>query len=395
MKQFAWLRAARSYLLSGATLAAGVATLAWGVLPFPAFGELASRTIPILAFVLAMSLVTELADEAGLFRVVTDKLAALGRGRVFLLWLLVVAVATVSTVFLSLDTTAVLVTPVVVLLAVHARIPPLPFALTSIWLANTASLLLPVSNLTNLLAQDRLGLSPWRFAGLAWAPALVGLLVPLALLWLAFRRDLRGTYGPQPAHPVREPALLKAAAVTLLVLLPALVSGVPVQYPALAAAAVLLVVFLRRRPSALRWSMVPWRPLMLTVGLFMLMEALHAHGLTSLLAGVAGSGESLPALLQLAGLGAGAANAANNLPAYLALEPVAGSPARLAALLIGVNLGPLVTPWASLATLLWHERLRVLNVPIRWGGFAVAGLVAVALTVPLAVLALWLVSGMP
>lgn len=395
MKQFAWLRAARSYLLPGATLAAGVATLASGVLPFPAFGELASRTIPILAFVLAMSLVTELVDEAGLFRVVTDRLATLGRGRVFLLWLLVVAVATVSTVFLSLDTTAVLVTPVVVLLAVHARIPPLPFALTSIWLANTASLLLPVSNLTNLLAQDRLGLSPLRFAGLVWAPALVGLLVPLALLWLAFRRDLRGTYGPQPAHPVRDRTLLKAAGITLVVLLPALVSGLPVQYPALAAAAVLVAVFLRRRPSALRWSMVPWRPLMLTVGLFMLMEALHAHGLTTLLAGVAGTGDSLPALLQLAGLGAGAANAANNLPAYLALEPVAGSPARLAALLIGVNLGPLVTPWASLATLLWHERLRVLNVPIRWGGFAAAGLVAAALTVPLAVLALWAVSGMP
>ncbi|HKU02269.1 MAG TPA: SLC13 family permease [Arthrobacter sp.] len=394
MKQFAWLKAARSYLLPGATLAAGVATLAFGVLPLPAFGDLATRTIPILAFVLAMSLVTELVDEAGLFRVVTDRLAALGRGRVFLLWLLVVAVATVSTVFLSLDTTAVLVTPVVVLLAVHARIPPLPFALTSIWLANTASLLLPVSNLTNLLAQDRLGLSPWRFAGLVWAPAVVGLLVPLVLLWLAFRRDLRGTYGPQPARPVRDRTLLKAAAATLLVLLPALVSGLPVQYPALAAAAVLLAVFLRRRPSALRWSMVPWRPLMLTVGLFMLMETLHAHGLTPLLAGVAGTGDSLPALLQLAGLGAGAANAANNLPAYLALEPVAGSPARLAALLIGVNLGPLVTPWASLATLLWHERLRVLNVPIKWGGFAAAGLVAVVLTVPLAVLALWAVSGM-
>ena len=394
MKQFAWLKAARSYLLPGAILAAGLASLALGVLPLPAFGELAARTIPILAFVLAMSLVTELVDEAGLFRVVTDRLAALGRGRVFLLWLLVVGVATVSTVFLSLDTTAVLVTPVVVLLAVHARIPPLPFALTSIWLANTASLLLPVSNLTNLLALDRLGLSPWRFAGLVWAPSLVGLLVPLGLLWLAFRRDLRGTYGPQPAHPVRDPTLLKAAAITLLVLLPALVSGLPVQYPALAAAAVLLVVFLRRRPSVLRWSMVPWRPLMLTVGLFMLMETLHSHGLTTLLAGVAGSGDTLPALLQLAGVGAGAANAANNLPAYLALEPVAGSPARLAALLIGVNLGPLVTPWASLATLLWHERLRVLNVPIRWGGFAAAGLVAVAATVPLAVLALWLVSGM-
>ena len=45
----------------------------------------------------------------------------------------------------------------------------------------------------------------------------------------------------------------------------------------------------------------------------------------------------------------------NNLPAYLALEPVAAdAPQRLMALLIGVNGGPLVTPWASLATLLWR-----------------------------------------
>jgi arsenical pump membrane protein len=94
-------------------------------------------------------------------------------------------------------------------------------------------------------------------------------------------------------------------------------------------------------------------------------------------------------------LGAGSANVANNLPAYLALEPTAGSPLRLAALLIGVNLGPLISPWASLATLLWHERLQGLNLRVRWGGFAVAGAVAVALALPLAVLALWLGNAMP
>jgi Na+/H+ antiporter NhaD/arsenite permease-like protein len=109
----------------------------------------------------------------------------------------------------------------------------------------------------------------------------------------------------------------------------------------------------------------------------------------------AGTGETFPDLLRLAVLGAGAANIANNLPAYLALEPAAGSPLRLGALLIGVNLGPLITPWASLATLLWHERLQSLNLRVRWGGYAVAGLVAVVLALPLAILALWAGNGMP
>ena len=394
MTRRTWLKTLRSYLVPGGMLLAGAAMLGTGLLPWPASEELTGRTVPVLGFVVAMSLVTELVDDAGLFRTVTDRLAALGRGRVLLLWLLVIALACVSTVFLSLDKTAVLVTPVVVLLAVHARIPPLPFALTTIWLANTASLLLPVSNLTNLLAQSRLGLSPAALAALVWAPALVGILLPLVLLWLAFRKDLRGRYAPQPAHRVRDRVLLYASAAVMVILLPALVSGVPVYIPATAAAVLLLGLFLWRRRSSLRWSMVPWRPLMLTIGLFMVVEAAHSNGLSKALAGVAGSGESLPALLQLAGLGAGAANAVNNLPAYLALEPVGGSPVRLAALLIGVNLGPLVTPWASLATLLWHERLRALNVEIRWCGFALAGVAAVALTVPLAVVALWLTSGM-
>jgi Na+/H+ antiporter NhaD/arsenite permease-like protein len=385
----------RSYLLPGFMLAAGAGALAAGFLPWDSFQQMAGRTVPVLAFVLAMTVVTELVDDAGLFRVVTDRIAALGRGSVFLLWLLVLALSAVATAFLSLDTTAGLVTAVVLLLAVYARIPPLPFALSTVWLANTASLLLPVSNLTNLLAQGRLSLTPLGFAGLMWAPSLVGVLVPALLLWLAFRKDLRGRYGPQPAHWVRDRTLLRAAGGTLLVLLPALVSGVPVAIPALAAAAFLLVLFLWRRPSALRWSMLPWRPLMLTAGLFMVVEALHSHGLTQALAPAAGSGEAFPELLRLAALGAGSANVANNLPAYLALEPVAGSPLRLAALLIGVNLGPLVSPWASLATLLWHERLQTLNLRVRWGGFALAGVVVVLLALPLAVLALWLCNGMP
>ena len=140
---------------------------------------------------------------------VTERLAALGRGRVLLLWFLVIALATVSTVFLSLDTTAVLVTPVVVLLAVHARIPPLPFALTTVWLANTASLLLPVSNLTNLLAQDRLKLSPAAFAALVWAPALVGIAGAAACFcgWRSARTCAAAT-GRSRVHKVRDRVLL-------------------------------------------------------------------------------------------------------------------------------------------------------------------------------------------
>jgi arsenical pump membrane protein len=66
---------------------------------------------------------------------------------------------------------------------------------------------------------------------------------------------------------------------------------------------------------------------------------------------------------------------------------------RRIALLIGVNVGSLVTPWASLATLLWHERLRALDVEISWGRYAILGLVAAPITVTLATLGLSLTQG--
>ena len=66
----------------------------------------------------------------------------------------------------------------------------------------------------------------------------------------------------------------------------------------------------------------------------------------------------------------------NNLPAYIALESVtADAPQRLMALLVGVNVAPLVTPWASLATLLWAQRCRARGVRIPGLTLAVQGLV--------------------
>ena len=135
----------KTAVLGGALLLVGAILIATGVLPVPDALAVAERVWPILLFVVAITVVTELAAEAELFRVVAERAAGWGLRRSWLLWLFVVVIAIVSTVFLSLDTTAVLLTPVVILLARHVGLPPLPFALTPVWLANTASLLLPVS----------------------------------------------------------------------------------------------------------------------------------------------------------------------------------------------------------------------------------------------------------
>ncbi|MCU1477336.1 MAG: arsenic transporter [Subtercola sp.] len=391
-----WVTPRRVFV--GLLVVLATVVVATGILPPASSVALAERVGPVLGFVVAITVVTELAADAGLFSVLSDRLAGWGRRRVWMLWVFVLVLAVLSTIFLSLDTTAVLVTPVVVLLALNAGVSPIPFAIATVWLANTASLLLPISNLTNLLAATEMsGGNAAGFVAVVWAAALVGIVVPVLLLSLLFRRRLRGSYVVPAAAVVRDRRLLLVAGVVVGVLLPLLVSGLPVWIPAAAGAVVLVLAFvLRRRGSALSWRLIPWSPVAIAGALFVLVEALQVNGLSSIVTSVAGTGSSFGALLQLSGLGVLAANGMNNLPAYLVLEPAAaGSSVRLAALLIGVNLGPLITPWASLATLLWHQRVAALGVTVSWPRFIAAGLLAVVVTVPLAVLALWLSAGAP
>jgi len=379
----------RTALIGALLLLVGGLAVASGLLPPASVVVLWDRVWPILLFVMAVTVVAELAAEAGLFAALAQQAARWGRGRAWALWLLVTLVATVSTIFFSLDTTAVLLTPVVIVLARHVGLSPLPFALTTVWLANTSSLLLPVSNLTNLLARSAMGNpTPLEFAALTAAPAAVAVLVPAVAVLLIFRRPLLRRYQPTVGDPIDDVVLFRCTAAVVIALLPALVSGLPVWLAASSAAIVLVVLFAVRRPSALRVGILPWQLIVLSSGLFLSIQALHAVGLGMVLAAVSVPGQSPLALMTLAGTGLLGANTVDNLPAYLALEPVANTPIRLVALLIGVNAGPLITPWASLATLLWHQRLRALDVELSWRRYILLGLIVAPATVGLATLAL-------
>lgn len=350
------------------------------------------RVAPILGFLLTITIVAELADAAGVFEAASVLGARGARGSVRRLWILVLLLASATTMLLSLDTTAVLLTPVVLSLSRRLRIAPWPFALATVWLANTASLLLPVSNLTNLLLIDRLHWSVGRYTTRMWIPALVAVVVSVAILALLMRGALSGKYEVPTRPIVKDPFLFRLAIGVCCAVGPLFILGVPPWQVGLAGAIVLLVAFGVRDRSRLAWKLLPWRLVGITFSLFLVVGFLQRHGLTTWLADLAGKDSNgLTALLRMAGTGALGSNLVNNLPAYIALEPVAAnSPERLLALLIGTNLGPLITIWGSLATLLWRERCRSRGVEIKASGFALAGLLGVPLLLVSTTVALWL-----
>ena len=278
-----------------------------------------------------------------------------------LLFLLVALLATATTVLLGLDTTAVLLTPVVLSLAVQLDLPPMPFALLTVWLANTASLLLPVSNLTNLLALDRLDLTPHEFAARMWLPTVVAGRAHRRCCSGCATAGCSGCGTPCPRRPAVE---RRGAARRVGAGLPRPRAGAaarrrPDVVVTVAAAALVVVFAVRRRArAAVRAGAVAARGLRARAGARGRDRA-AARRRPQVVAPSPATAPDCADLLQVAGVGAVASNLLNNLPAYLVLEPHAagGGDTRLLALLVGTNVGPMVLLWGSLATLLWRERL--------------------------------------
>ena len=164
----------------------GVLVVVTGWLPRDQAHDVAvTRGGPILIFLLSITVLAELADKAGVFDAAAGACARTARGSAARLFLLISLLGTLTTIGMSLDTTAVLLTPVVLTLAERLNLRPLPFALLAVWLANTASLLLPVSNLTNLLAVQHTGLSAVAFAGRMALPELVAVTLTVGYLGAA------------------------------------------------------------------------------------------------------------------------------------------------------------------------------------------------------------------
>ncbi|WP_308249903.1 SLC13 family permease [Sphaerisporangium fuscum] len=352
-------------------LVVGVGCVVTGLLPAAEAADNIRRIGPLLLFLAAVIILAELTKEANVFDVLASRVAIAGRGNYAALFLLCTAFASFITIFLNLDTTAVLLTPVMLALAPRARIAPLPLAMTTIWLANTASLLLPVSNLTNLLAMGRVGLSTREFAGRMWAPQAAAIAVTMVLLWIFYwRRGERGAdrYDPPPQAPMGDPVLFTVAAGACVLFIAAILAGVQIGVAAAVAAVVVIAAFAWRDRSKLTWSLFPWQLLVFVTGLFLVVPTLSRYGLDDLMrAIVGGDGDGLGDY-RAAAAGAGLSNIVNNLPAYYAGERVI-PPAnhdQLLSLLVGTNVGPVITPWASLATLLWFEwcRRREVKVPL-------------------------------
>ncbi|MGE2714694.1 SLC13 family permease [Mycolicibacterium litorale] len=369
--------------------------IATGVISLDGAASEVARLAPVVGFLAAVLVLAQLCDDAGLFHAAGVWMARSGAGDPRRLLAVVFVIATGTTAILSLDATVVLLTPVVLATCRTLAIPAAPHAYATAHLANSASLLLPVSNLTNLLAFTAAGLSFTRFAALMVLPWLAAILVEYLALRALFARDLAvAPRRDEPLPDVEMPIfVLVVLALTLAGFGVTSLFDVSPAWAALAGAAVLAVRGLRQRRSTvggiLRSVNVPFLAFVLCLGV--VVEAVMTQGLDEAMHAVLPDGDGFLALLGIAAVAAVLSNLVNNLPAVLVLLPLvtAAGPAAVLAVLIGVNVGPNLTYVGSLANLLWRNVVHRADVPTGVLRFSAVGLCTVPLTLILAVSGLW------
>ena len=374
-------------------LAAGVMLALRLVAPHEAIGAtLAGKNA--LLFLLALLLLSLFVGKSGFFDWAAIQSARFAKGDARVLYRNAFVLGALVTFVLSLDTTAVILTPVVIALVKRLKVPSAPYIVLCAFVANVGSLLLPISNLTNILFASVFHLSFAGFALRMLAPQLAALGVTYALLRWYFRAELPRSFEvaslPDPESVIPSRSYFLTCVVVLgLVLVGYFVAplfGVEAYVVAFAGSFALFAAGLvtgRVHPKALgelSWGVFPF-----VIGLFIAVRGLENLGVVELCSRwlVRLGPGSVPQLFASAGATALASNVTNNLPAaLLARSVLLGShtpiSAALAAL-IGADAGSIVTPFGSLATMLVLAIASQEGVPVPLGRvMLIAALTALA-----------------
>ena len=356
-----------------------------------------------LLFLLSLLALSLLVGKSGFFEWAAIRCALAARGDAHSLYRNVFIAGAVITAVLSLDATAVMLTPVMLALVKRLKVPAAPYVVLCAFIANVGSLLLPISNLTNLLFADAFHQTFAAFAARMIAPQLVALGATYAVLRWHFRRELPRNFSaesfPEPSSVVPDRGYFLTCIVVLAVVLVcyflAPLFGLEPYVFAFAGSLVLALAGLLagrvhlRAAREIAWDLFPF-----VIGLFIAVQGLENLGIVGVETGwfaamKAGSPEKL---LAVAGATAFTSNIMNNLPAALIARSVLlrshAHMGMVMAALIGADVGPMITPFGSLATMLVLAFARRDGVEVRAGRLVMLGLWAVPLIVVLTTLTL-------
>jgi len=380
--------------------------------------------------ILATIVMAIVLESVGFFYWAAEGLAARAKGSGIRLFFYVNLVCFLMTLFFNNDGSILITTPILLILLHNLGLKnrqKIPYLLSGALIATASSAPIGVSNIVNLISLHIVGIDLYMHSALMFVPAMFGLLVLLALMFISCYRELPRRLPPlargiRPFHsaigdhplktPTKPPAPAPSSrliAVILLFVFSVRVSlfvasylEIPIEWVAVLGSVLLLGwrwTYLRIAP----WDMLrktPWHILAFAFGMYVIIYGLHNIGLTNALVEQLRpfvTGNLLNAGLLMGGLTTAMSTLFNNHPALMIgtlaltamqLDPLTLKIAYLANV-IGSDIGALILPIGTLASLIWMHLLRQYRVKIGWKDYVKMTVVVIPPTLLFTLLALY------
>jgi arsenical pump membrane protein len=360
----------------------------------------------LFLFFFGLMLTAAVADMAGFFDWAAALAAAAAGGSGRRLLFNVFVLGAIITTFLSNDAAAIILTPVVYTIATRLRLRVMPYLFAVSFMANAASMTLPISNPINVLMGDRLRAPLAEYEGHLLLASLASIAITTALLMAFFWRSAAGRFQFDWRSALRsaigDHVFFVATIAGLAMLAVVYIVGSALLWPlgvvAIAGGAALAALAVARRRLSREHLSTHISPTLFIyiAGLFVLVRGVQDAGITSALVADAVGRASDAGSAVVAGLvgSAVASNLINNLPAVLVFVSGAGAGGVPAAFhapflfgaLAGADLGPNLTPVGALSTMLWLVIVRRRGVQVSAWDFLKIGAVVAPLTLASAAL---------
>jgi arsenical pump membrane protein len=363
----------------------------------------------VLLFFLGLMIISVIAEQAGFFQWCAFKAAPLAGHKGPALLGVVFGLGALITAFFSNDATALILTPLVFAIVKRHSLNPLPFVFACAFVANTASMLLPVSNPVNLLAVEKFHLTLGQYLKFLLLPSIVLFGANLLLFRWIFRKNLFATnhqdFSEEPPRVDRFFKFTTAGlGVTALGCILVSIYGFPLSYPAVGGAVILLAVgfgFKRIKIKTVA-SGISWSIFLFIFALALLVKGLENAGVINFIAGELGTLAAHGPLQALFSVTIGTALGSNIINNWSMMMISVSSLGALSAhgaafnhslvygAIMGADIGPNLTILGSLSSMLWLVLLRQRGLDIRPMQYFKLGLIVTPVLLFLGILSLYL-----
>lgn len=345
-----------------------------------------------LAFIgiIIMSMVL---DEIGFFEWCAIKMAKLSHGNGHLMFVYALLLGAFVSALFANDGAALILTPILLakmrLLKLNAK-TIIAFLLAGGFISDSASLPFVFSNLTNIVTANYFNIGFVKYLSVMFVPFVVSVVISIVVLWLVLRKDIPKTIDvtllKNPDEVLKSKPLFYASWLFLALLLVAYFIGdayhLPISLFALGGAVLFLALasYMRAARAALTIKNAPWQVVWFSIGLYIVVYGLKNAGLTDYLATILkdlSTHGDLVAIIATGFISAILSAIMNNMPTVMIMDIALvdiPNQALAYANIIGCNLGPKMTPFGSLATLLWLHVLAQKGVRIGFWEYSKFGL---------------------